>query len=91
MAERAPGGKWDSPARLEFIAKTYAKEHKIDFDFAHTERHVYIEKRGTNTFATIAFYQGMGKLAFEADIDRGGKVLRHAVTKVIEGPRRDQP
>ncbi len=66
--------KWNSPSKLERIARDYARQHEIEFDFATAHPEVgWIS--GNKNVATIAFYHGLHETFFQANIDREGNVL----------------
>ncbi|MGH7994103.1 MAG: hypothetical protein ACREDQ_11340 [Limisphaerales bacterium] len=68
---QASSGQWSSLSQLECIAKHYAGQHKIGFDFAGAQPEIYTV---TNTFAEIVFDGGsQGLLAVR--IGRSGAVM----------------
>ena len=82
---QAADEKWDSLPRLERIARDYAKQHKVDFDFAGTHAEVRDDPWHTNV-AIIDFYHGMHQSVFEASIDRSGKVVETQIATLEEPP-----
>jgi hypothetical protein len=82
------GDKWYSASELEQIAKDYAKQKKIDFDFTKaTERSVWIYTGGSNIIASVSFSSDFGKPAYIADIGRDGKVVTNRVGIAICGTK----
>jgi hypothetical protein len=77
---------WDSLPHLERIAKAYAKQHAIDFDFTGTHPEITtMEPWQTNT-AVIIFYHGMYQPTLEVRIDRSGKVVETDMPTLIPTP-----
>jgi hypothetical protein len=74
-----PGETWSSQSRLERIARHYANKQKIDFSFEKTRSHVWLEKRGTNSVATIYFSSGMGAPTLVVEIAPDGNVITNLV------------
>ena len=66
-------------SRLLPIAKDYAKQHGIAFDFTSTHCRIQIDTGGPNGRSPICgnifFGHGIGKLGFEMWIDHTGKVI----------------
>ena len=96
----AASSKWLSAAemqsQLESIAKDYAKEHKIDFDFNSAHFAVYAVTfhasspatlnpqplcKGVPVFGTIYFDHGLGKNSLMMMIDNDGKVIDAQIVK----------
>ena len=77
--------KWDSLPRLERIAREYARQQKLSFDFAntHAETHVYTE----NDIAFIYFFHGMHEPVLTVEIDSKGKVIEADIAIQMEPPR----
>jgi hypothetical protein len=67
-------------SRLLPLAKDYAKQHKIDFDFTGAHCRIQIFTGGSSGASPecgdILFTHGMGKLGFEMMIDHSGKVIQ---------------
>jgi hypothetical protein len=79
------GDKWYSASELEQIAKDYAKQKKIDFDFSKAGRSVWIYTGGSNIIARVSFASDFGKPIYTADIDRTGKVATNYVGIMVCG------
>lgn len=79
------GDKWYSASELEQIAKEYAKQKKIDFDFSKAGRSVWIYTGGSNIIARVSFASDFGKPIYTADIDRTGKVAANYVGIMVCG------
>jgi hypothetical protein len=77
--------KWDSLPRLERIARDYAKQQAIAFDFTGSHPEVRDDPWHTNV-AIIDFYHGMHQPVFEASIDRSGKVIETDIPTLEEAP-----
>jgi hypothetical protein len=69
------GDKWFSATDLEQIARGYAKQKKIDFNFELTERNVWVSTSGSNIIASVCFSSGMGEPILKVEIDRTGKAV----------------
>ena len=82
------GETWASKSRLERIAKDYAKQQKIELTFEKTYRNVSVEKRGTNTVATIWFSSGMGKPVLGVEVASSGKVITNYTGVAVCGTGR---
>lgn len=65
---------WASLPRLESIAKDYAKQHKIDFEFINARPELILDAKEPNV-AWVNFYHGKHDTFFAAAIDRGGTVV----------------
>lgn len=83
------GDKWYSASELEQIAKDYAKQRKIDFDFTKAGRSVWIYTGGSNIIARVSFASDFGKPIYIADIDRSGKVATNYVGITVGLPRKN--
>lgn len=68
------GQKWYSASELEQIAKDYAKQNRLQFDFEKAGRSIWVYTGGSNIIARISFASDFGKPMYYADIDRSGKV-----------------
>jgi len=79
------GDKWYSASELEQIAKDFAKQKKIDFDFTNAGRSVWIYTGGSNIIARVSFASDFGKPVYTADIDRSGKVATNYVGIMVCG------
>jgi len=79
------GDNWFSASELEQIAKDDAKQKKIDFDFTKARGSVWIHTGGSNIIAQVFFMSGFGKPAYQADIDRSGKVATNYVSIMVCG------
>jgi len=81
-------------SRLLPIAKDFAKQHGIAFDFTGTHCRIQIDTGGPSGRSPICgnifFDHGIGKLGFEMMIDHTGKVI-DAWTVVPEEGLRQQP
>ena len=67
---------WYSGHQLIGIARRYAEERKLGFDFEGTEKIVYV-KPGGRVRADVWFSSGMGHPVLHVAIDKYGKVIRH--------------
>jgi len=67
---------WYSGHQLVGIARRYAQERKLGFDFEGTEKIVWV-KPGRRVRADVWFSSGMGQPVLHVAIDKHGKVLRH--------------
>jgi hypothetical protein len=79
------GDKWYSASELEQIAKDYARQKKIDFDFSKAGRSVWIYTGSSNILARVSFASDFGKPIYTADIDRNGKVATNYVGIMVCG------
>ena len=77
---------WDSLPRLERIARDYAKQHAVAFDFAGTHPESRIDPWHTN-LAEIDFYHGMNQPVFGAKIDRGGSVVDSWISTLMDASK----
>lgn len=80
------GHKWYSVTELEQIAKDYAKQKKIQFDFAHAGRSVWVHTDGSNVIARVVFASDFGKPMYYAEVDRHGIVVTNFIGVMSEGP-----
>lgn len=67
---------WYSGHQLIGIAKRYAEEQKLGFDFRGTEKIVWVKPRG-RVRADVWFSSGTGQPVLHVAIDKHGKVIRH--------------
>jgi hypothetical protein len=81
----AAAEKWDSLPRLERIARDYAKQQAVDFDFTGSHPEARLDPWHTNV-AIIDFYHGMHQTVFEAHIDRSGKVIETHLPTLEDAP-----
>ena len=65
---------WASLPRLESIAKDYAKQHEIDFDFTNARPELTFDDQKPN-LAWVCFYHGKHDTFLEVTIDRSGTVV----------------
>src|SRR6476660_5845310 len=65
---------WASLPRLEGIAKDYAKQHEIDFDFTNARPELILDAQEPNV-AWVNFYHGRHDTFLQAKIDRSGTVV----------------
>jgi hypothetical protein len=84
---KGTGQKWYSATELEQIAKDYAKQKKIQFDFAHADRSVWVRTDGSNVIARVVFASSFGKPMYYADIERQGIVVTNVIGVLSEGRR----
>ena len=76
MVQGANAKTWFSGHQLIGIARRYAEEQKLRFDFAGTERIVWVNPGG-RVRADVWFSSGVGKPVLHVAIDKYGKVIRH--------------
>lgn len=76
MIQGASDKVWYSGHQLVGIAKRYAQERKIDFNFEGTEKIVWV-KPGGRVRADVWFSSGIGQPVLHVAIDKNGKALRH--------------
>src|SRR5579859_4897710 len=62
---------------FEQVAKVYAKEKHIDFNFEGTFSNLWVFQKNGKLFARIDFGGRFGSPFFAVDIDPSGKVLAH--------------
>jgi hypothetical protein len=74
--------QWDSLPRLERIAREYAKEHSVVFDFTNT--HAESVTWNAN-LAEIDFYHGFNQPEFGVKIDRSGTVVDSWLATLLDG------
>ena len=67
---------WFSGHQLVVIARRYAEEQKLDFNFEGTEKVVWVKPEGL-VRADVWFTSGMGKPSLHVAIDKYGKVIRY--------------
>ncbi len=71
---RTQDTSWASLPRLESIAKDYAKQHEIAFDFTNARPELSFDEQDPNV-AFVSFYHGRHDTFFQAEINRSGTVL----------------
>jgi photosystem II stability/assembly factor-like uncharacterized protein len=80
MYVSADGQKaWYSALELERIARDYAQSEKLDFDFADTEKKIWVHTDGGRVLATVWFSSAIGKPSLCIEIGRSGKVIGHKI------------
>ena len=65
---------WASLPRLESIAKDYAKQHEIDFDFTNARPELTFDDQRPN-LVWVNFYHGRHDTFLQVTIDRSGTVV----------------
>ena len=85
ISGKTSGEKWYSKPRLERIAKEYAKQHKMAFDFANTHSESRFDPWKTNV-AIIDFYHGMYEPCLQVKIDPKGNVIEATIAKLMPAP-----
>jgi len=68
------------------IAKAYAKEKNIPFEFEGTSAFLQIYQQNRTLIAHVRFEKFFGSPFLAVDIDTAGKVLRHQTGISEEGP-----
>ena len=76
---------WYSALELETLARNYVKQKSIAFDFANTEKAIWVNTGGSRTLATVSFSSGIGKPFLDVTIDRHGKAVRHFIGIAVCG------
>ncbi len=71
---------WFSALELENLARDYVKRNEIDFDFADTEKTIWVSTSGGRILAEVFFIPSRyGKPVLNVKIGRNGKVLGHSI------------
>jgi hypothetical protein len=65
---------WASLPRLEVIAKDYAKQHEIAFDFTNARPELIFDAQKPN-LVWVNFHHGKHDTFLQANIDRSGTVV----------------
>jgi hypothetical protein len=78
---------WFSGHQLINIARRYAEEQKLGFDFEGTEKIVWV-KPGGRVRADVYFSSRMGQPILHVAIDKYGKVIRHETGTAVCGTGR---
>lgn len=83
MIQRPDGSKVPvSREQLAGIARLFAEEQKLGFDFDGVETNVWVNSSG-RTLVDVDFSSGRGKPYLNVSIDKYGKVIKHeAITPV---------
>jgi hypothetical protein len=84
MVQGANDKVWFSGHQLIGIAKRYAEEQKLGFDFAGTEKIVWV-KPGGRVRAGVWFSSRMGQPVLHVAIDKYGKVRRYDIGTEVCG------
>ncbi len=84
MVQGANDRTWYSGHQLIGIARRYAEEQKLGFDFDGTEKTVWVKPRG-RVRADVWFSSEMGKPVLHVAINKYGEVIRHDTGTAICG------
>lgn len=86
MFVSADGKKeWYSALEFDRIARRYAEEQRLAFDFQGTERMVWIKTDGGRVLADVFYSSGMGKPVLHVAISRHGQAIRHDIGTSVCG------
>jgi hypothetical protein len=69
--------EWYSGLELDQIARRYAYEKCLGFDFSEASRSVWINTNGRKVLANVSYSSEFGMPFLNIAIDRHGKVIRH--------------
>jgi hypothetical protein len=84
MVQGANDKTWFSSHQLIGIARHYAEQQKLGFDFEGTEKIVWVNP-GRRPRADVWCSSGMGNPSLHVAIDKYGKVIGHDIGKEVCG------
>src|ERR1041385_3412328 len=67
--------EWYSGLEFDRIARRYAEEQRLTFDFEGTSRAVWIHTGGGRVLADVYYSSGLGKPTLHIAINRHGQVI----------------
>ena len=78
---------WYSAEELDWIARRYVADHRVDFDLRGTSAVVWVPRRG-DYLARVEYFRDLGKPVLSVYIGFGGQVLRHDIAiAVAQSPK----
>lgn len=76
---------WYTAQELDWIARDYAKQKSIDYDFSGIEALIWIPRKASH-LATVEYHKGIGKQTLMVVIGLEGEVTEHSILWAIDGP-----
>ena len=76
--------QWISTNEMDRIARLFAKQRGIDFDFADTATTVMVPAGNPEKVASVQYSRGIGHPMLIVDIDRNAEVTGHKVGMAVD-------
>ena len=73
-----------SALEFERIARRYAKDNKLPFNFKRAEKNIWIRTDGLPVIADVYFSHGLGEPVLHIEIDKDGNVTKHNIAIGID-------
>jgi hypothetical protein len=74
-----------SALEFEQIARQYAEQQRLQFQFEGTEKMIWIRTDGSPIIADVYFIAALGEPSLHIEIDRDGKVKGHNIQTYVCG------
>jgi hypothetical protein len=73
-----------SALEFERIARNYAKDNKLTFNFKRADKSIWIRTDGSPVIADVYFSHGLGEPVLRIEIDKDGNVIKHNIAIGID-------